>query len=67
MGPCCNLDTNPYLIPFSNYIFNSFMVIREVIKMSGDETIEEVLKMLYERHVGSVVITDNEGKCTSIF
>ena len=43
------------------------VMIREVIKMSGDETIEEVLKILYERHVGSVVITDNEGKCTNIF
>lgn len=42
-------------------------MIKEVIRMSGDETIEEVLKMLYERHVESVVITDNEGKCTGIF
>ena len=42
------------------------MTVREVIKMKGDETIEEVVKILYERHVGSVVITDNEGKCTGI-
>ena len=43
------------------------MIIREVVKMNGDETIEEVIKMLYERNVGSVVVTDNEGKCTGIF
>ena len=43
------------------------MMTREVIKMSGDKTIEEVIKMLYERHVGSVLIGDDEGKCIGIF
>ncbi len=43
------------------------LMIREVVKMSGDKTIEEVIRTLYERHIGSVVITDDEGKCTGIF
>jgi CBS domain-containing protein len=43
------------------------LMVREIIKMKSDESIEEAIKILHERHVGSVVITDNEGKCIGIF
>ena len=42
-------------------------MIREVITMEENATIEEALTILYERHVGSVVITDEEKKCKGIF
>lgn len=35
--------------------------------MEADATIEDACKILYEKHIGSVVITDEEGQCTGIF
>ena len=43
------------------------LMIREVVTMDDDATIEEAFKILYEKHVGSVIITDEEKKCTGIF
>ena len=42
-------------------------MIREVIKMKEDATIEKAFKILHERHVGSIIITDNQEKCIGIF
>jgi CBS domain-containing protein len=42
-------------------------MIKEVTTMEEDASIEEAFKILYERHVGSVVITDEEKKCKGIF
>ena len=36
------------------------LMIREVVTMAENATIQETLTILYERHVGSVVITDEE-------
>jgi len=43
------------------------LMIKEVVTMEEDAPIEEAFKILYERHVGSVVITDEEEKCKGIF
>ena len=43
------------------------LMIREVITMAENATIQETLTILYERHVGSIVITDEEEKCKGIF
>lgn len=43
------------------------LMIKEVVTMEEDASIEEAFKILYERHVGSVVITDEEEKCKGMF
>ena len=43
------------------------LMTKEVVTMGEDTSIEEAFKILYERHVGSVVITDEEEKCKGIF
>jgi CBS domain-containing protein len=43
------------------------LMIKEVVTIGEDASIEEAFKILYERHVGSVVITDEEKKCKGIF
>ena len=43
------------------------LMIKEVVTMEEDASIEEAFKILHERHVGSVVITDEEEKCKGMF
>jgi CBS domain-containing protein len=43
------------------------LMIKEVVTIEEDASIEEAFKILYERHVGSVVITDEEEKCKGMF
>ena len=43
------------------------LMTKEVVTMEEDASIEEAFKILYERHVGSVVITDEEKKCKGMF
>ncbi len=40
---------------------------KEVVTLKEDASVEEAFKILYERHVGSVVITDEEEKCKGLF
>jgi CBS domain-containing protein len=42
-------------------------MIREVVTMAENATIKEAFTILYDRHVGSVVITDEEEKWQGIF
>ena len=35
--------------------------------MKGNHTVEEAINMLYEKHIGSVVIVDSEKCCAGIF
>jgi CBS domain-containing protein len=42
-------------------------MIKEVVTMEEDASIEEAFKILHERHVGSVVITGEEEKCKGMF
>jgi len=43
------------------------IMIRGVVTAKEDMTIESAIKTLDEKHIGSIVITDDEGKCTGIF
>ena len=43
------------------------LMIRQVVTIKRDTTIEKACKILYERHVGSVVIIDEDERCTGIF
>ena len=43
------------------------LMIREVVTMEEDASIEEAFTILFERHIGSVVITDEDKKCKGIF
>jgi len=43
------------------------LMIRKVVTMEENATIQETFTILYERHVGSVVITDEKKKCIGIF
>jgi CBS domain-containing protein len=42
-------------------------MLRNLVKITEDATIETMFKILYERHVGSVVVTDNDERCKGIF
>jgi CBS domain-containing protein len=39
----------------------------KVATIKGDIKAESAIRNLYEKHIGSVVIVDNEGKCEGIF
>jgi len=43
------------------------IMIERVITAEADATIESAIKTLYEKHIGSLVIKDKEGKCEGIF
>jgi CBS domain-containing protein len=43
------------------------MMIENVVTTTGETTIEEVVEMLYTKHIGSVLILDKENKCVGIF
>ena len=43
------------------------MVDEHVITTLGDISIKEAIKTLYNRHVGSIIIIDEDNKCRGIF
>ena len=43
------------------------IMIERVVTAKADTTIESAIKTLDEKHIGSIVITDDEGKCEGIF
>ena len=43
------------------------LMIKNVFTTSMDMSILEVFKALYTKHIGSIVIVDNEKKCIGIF
>ena len=43
------------------------MVDEDVITTLGDISIKEAIKTLYNRHVGSIIIIDEDNKCRGIF
>jgi CBS domain-containing protein len=42
-------------------------MIENVITTKGETTIEEAVEILFEKHVGALVITDDKRKCKGIF
>lgn len=43
------------------------IMIENVVTARQDDTIGKAIEMLYKKHVGSVVITDDEERCIGIF
>jgi len=41
-------------------------MVNNVVSMKGNASIESAVRALYEKHIGSVVITDDEEKCEGI-
>ena len=42
-------------------------MLTDLVTAKEDVSIEKAVKMLYTRHVGSVIVTDSEKRCTGIF
>jgi len=40
---------------------------RQVVKVNGRITIEEAIKILHEKRIGSLVITDSRDRCRGIY
>jgi CBS domain-containing protein len=43
------------------------LMIEDVITTNKQMTIEDAIKILFEKHVGALVITDDKRKCKGIF
>ena len=43
------------------------IMIEDVVAAKRNATIKDVVRTLYEKHVGSIVITDYDHKCVGIF
>jgi CBS domain-containing protein len=42
-------------------------MIRDVVTAKEDITIQEAIRILWEKHIGSVIVTDSRGSCAGIF
>ena len=42
-------------------------MIKCVVTAEQDMTVDSVIKTLDEKHIGSILVTDNDGKCRGIF
>lgn len=43
------------------------MLIEDVVTTSGDISVKQAINDLYHKHIGSIIILDNDGKCEGIF
>jgi len=43
------------------------IMVESVVTAKEDNTIKNAIEMLYKKHIGSIVIIDDEGKCKGIF
>jgi len=43
------------------------LMIKNVITTKEETTIEDAIKILFEKHVGALVITDDKRKCKGMF
>jgi predicted transcriptional regulator len=43
------------------------LMCKKIVTAKEDVSIQAALSLLYERHVGSVVVVDDEQKCIGIF
>jgi CBS domain-containing protein len=42
-------------------------MIENVITIEGSVTAESAIRTLYDKHIGSVIVVDKEGRCNGIF
>lgn len=43
------------------------LMLKEVVTTFGNVSVNEVIELLFKRHIGSVVIVDNAQQCVGIF
>ena len=43
------------------------IMVKNVVTAKENISVEMTIEMLYKKHVGSIVVTDDEGKCIGIF
>jgi CBS domain-containing protein len=43
------------------------LMVKDLVVAKEDVSIEKAVRMLYTRHVGSVIVTDSEKRCIGIF
>jgi CBS domain-containing protein len=43
------------------------LMMKDLVTAKEDESTEEAVRMLYTRHVGSVIVTNSEKRCIGIF
>lgn len=43
------------------------VMVKNVVTVKEEITVERAIEILHNKHLGSIVITDDEGKCTGIF
>lgn len=43
------------------------LMIEDVVTVNPNITIKDTIKTLYEKHVGSIIILDDDQKCVGIF
>lgn len=43
------------------------IMVENVVTAKEYNTVKKAIEMLHKKHVGSIVITDDEGKCKGIF
>ena len=43
------------------------MMVKKVVTARENTTLERAIEMLYQKHIGSVVITNRDEKCRGIF
>jgi CBS domain-containing protein len=43
------------------------IMVENVVTAKEDNKIKNAIEMLYKKHIGSIIITDDEGKCKGIF
>lgn len=42
-------------------------MIEDVVTAKEDTTIHEVIRVLWQKHIGSVIVTDSDSRCKGIF
>jgi CBS domain-containing protein len=42
-------------------------MVRDVVTVKEDITIQEAIRILWEKHIGSVIVTDSRSSCMGIF
>ena len=43
------------------------IMVEKVVTAKGDDTVKKAIEILYKKHVGSIVIIDDEERCIGIF
>lgn len=43
------------------------IMVKNAVTAGGDSSLESAIRALHDKHIGSIVITNEEGKCEGIF